>query len=63
MVTRIIWPQTEPSQLRRDLEKFNDEVIQFTKIPQYDDNTAAVAGGLQVGELYHTAAGAVMVVI
>lgn len=31
-------------------------------LPTYADNTAAVAGGLLVGELYKTSAGVVMVV-
>jgi len=63
IIPRIIWPQTEPPQLRRDLERLNDALVWYTKIPQYNDNAAAVAAGLQPGELYYTALGAVMVVV
>jgi len=62
MVTRFIWPVTEPPILRRTLEQFNDEVIRFIKIPEYSDNATAIAAGLQPGELYHTS-GSVKVVI
>lgn len=62
MISRTIWPQTVPIELRRSLERFNDEVIRFTKIPAYASNAAALAAGLKVGELYHTS-GTVKVVI
>jgi len=34
----------------------------FTQLPEYADNTAALAGGLVVGEPYRTSTGVVMVV-
>jgi len=62
-IQRIVWPPTQEPQLRRVLEKFNDDVVRFSIIPEYADNATAVAAGLQVGDLYHTAAGVVMVVV
>lgn len=37
--------------------------IHFSSLPEYADNATALAGGLVAGDLYATAAGAVLVVI
>ena len=34
-----------------------------SEIPVYADNAAAISGGLSIGDFYHTAAGAVMIVV
>jgi hypothetical protein len=36
--------------------------IKNAQVPVYADNTAALAGGLQVGEMYRTPSGALMIV-
>lgn len=40
-----------------------NKLIQNPDLPEYADNTAALAGGLVSGQFYRTAAGAVMVVL
>ena len=37
--------------------------LKLTAIPTYANNAAAVAGGKKVGEVYKTAAGALMIVV
>jgi len=37
--------------------------IDFTSLPVYADNAAAVSGGLAVNDIYRTAAGAVRIVV
>ena len=37
--------------------------INFSAIPVYADNAAALAGGLALGDLYRTAAGVPLIVI
>jgi hypothetical protein len=66
MIPRINWPPNTPPELRRTLDEIVDAIRRETNtaysLPTYADNTAALAGGLEVGAMYRTSSGSIMVV-